>query len=43
MPDDAVTACTLCHRALYAKDANSRGRCVDCAGKRADDSDEDDE
>jgi hypothetical protein len=42
MPD-GTTTCSLCGRVVFEKDVNSGGRCVDCAGVRADDKDEDDE
>ena len=42
MPEpEGSTTCTLCNRAIYVKDVNSSGRCVDCAGKRSDDDEED--
>lgn len=29
MSDEAV-GCSVCHRALYARDADREGRCIDC-------------
>lgn len=43
MPDpEGSTTCALCNRAVNASDVNSSGRCVNCAGVRSDDTDEED-
>lgn len=39
MPE--TTECTFCHRAVFASDVNSGGRCAECAGKREQDEDND--
>lgn len=38
-PNQGVTQCTLCNRAVRKSDVNSGGRCADCAGKREEDAD----
>jgi hypothetical protein len=36
-PNQGVTTCSLCGRAVLKADVNSSGRCSECAGKHADD------
>jgi formylmethanofuran dehydrogenase subunit E len=41
-PNQGVVECSLCGRAVYAKDVNSSGRCSECAGKRSDEDEDGD-
>lgn len=39
-PNQGVTECSLCHRAVLEKDVNSGERCADCAGKKGTENDD---
>lgn len=37
MPEDfAVTTCKKCNRAVYERDVDDKGRCVDCQPEKKD-------